>query len=333
MKETYADYQRIISELKSGQIRSIYFSKGADYYLYRGFLSALRRAFDVKYGANAGIVQRWGSDLKTAPDVSTLLAGGGLFSSASMVLLHEIQDAGTTVKTKLADMLSNIPPDTIVMVHYSLDDLRKAKWLDALQRVGGSVPLSRPDIGQLPAIVEEMGNQKALKLDRSAIFRLIELSHGELAIMENEIEKISLFIAEGENIVDQTLVDTVAGSIENAHVFQLVEAISRRDRELALQTLVEIHHQGKEGLPYIVAILYNRLSQLMALQESPEARKTINRESTSGYFLRPLSGFSKNYSLTELQVATRHLADLDLKFRLGSMDLLTSFSTWISKVL
>ena len=70
----------------------------------------------------------------------------------------------------------------------------------------------------------------------------------------------------------------------------------------------------------------------MALRESPEARKTISQGATSWYFLSKLGSVSKNYSLKELQDATRELANLDLKFRLGSMDTLTAFTEWVSKV-
>jgi DNA polymerase III delta subunit len=333
MAARFADYQKIISELHHGQLRPLYWCKGADYYLYRVFVEEMRKSFFAKYGKNADFVQRWGIDLKAASDVSALLGGGGLFSSASLVVLHEIQDAGTSVKTKLSEVLSRIPPDTIVMVHYSSDDFRKAKWLDAMDKAGQTVALSRPDVSELPRIILEMGATQGLELEKAAVFRLMELSSGELAIIENELEKITLYLDTDQKKVDQALVDTVAGSIENAQVFQFIDAVSRRDRKGALQTLVEIHHQGKEGLPYLVALLYNRLTQLMALKESPEARKTINRESTSAYFLRTMSGLANNYTLPELQLATRHLAELDLKFRLGSMDLLTSFSGWISKVL
>lgn len=331
-KPTYSDYQRILGELKAGQLKPFYFCMGADHFLYRQFLSELRAAFTLKHGDQASIVQRWGVDLKEVSHVSSLMGGGGLFSTASLVMLHEIQDSSRSVKPKLAELLSNPPADTIVMAHYSLDESRKAKWIDNLNKAAVSVPLTRPEIRALPPLVEQIASSRGLQLDQQALLRLIELSSGELAIIENELEKISLFLPDGGGQVDQKLVNQVAGSVENAHVFQFIEAISHRDRETALRTLVEIHHQGKEGLPYLVAILYNRLTQLMALRETPEARKSINQASTSGYFLRQLSSVGNNYSLSELQSATRHLAELDLRFRLGSMDLLTSFSTWISKV-
>lgn len=333
VKETYSAFRHIITELDGGNLAPSYFASGSDYYLYQGFVKALKGAFSSKYGANADLVQRWGVELKSVPDVTTLLGGGGLFSSASLVMLHEIQGASTSVKTKLADLFRNLPPDTTVLIHYSAEEGRKAKWLDALQRVGQSVPLRQPAVAQLPGIVAEMARVKGLTMDQAAVLRLIELTSGELAIIHNEIEKIVLFLDEDQKHVSQQVVDTVAGSIENAHVYQFIDAVSRRDRESAMRTLIEIHHQGKEGLPFLVALMYNRLTQLMALQETPEARKSINRESTSAYFLRDLGSVARNYSLPELQMATRHLAELDIAFRLGSVDLLTSFSTWIAKVL
>jgi len=325
-------YSQVLSQLQQGNISGLYFAKGSDYYLYRKFLLEFQSAFDQRFGSNASIIQRWGADLKQATDVSNLLGGGGLFSSASLIILHEIQDAGTGVKTKLAEMLGNLPADTVVLAHYSVSDFRKAKWLEAIQRVAQVVSIASPESSQLPALVGKMAAQRHLQIDEAGIFRLIELSSGELAIIDNELEKITLFLEDTSVSIDRGIVDQVAGAIENAQASQFIDAIFTRDRTLAVQTLVEIAHQGKEGLPYLVSLLYNCLIQLMALQESPEARKTIGQGATSWFFLSKLGSVSKNYSLPELQHATGELAKLDLNFRLGSTDTLSTFTEWVSKV-
>jgi len=325
-------YGQVISKLQAGSISGFYFAMGSDYYLYRKFLTEFQSAFKQRFGENANLVQRWGAELKQATDVSNLLGGGGLFSSASLIMLHEIQDSGTAVKTKLAELLGHLPEDTVVLAHYSVSDFRKAKWLEAIQKVAQVVSMSSPDASQLPALVGKMATQRDLKIDDAGIYRLIELSSGELAIIDNELEKITLYIDDVSVPVGRDIVDQVAGDIENAHASQFIDAIFNRDRRVAIQTLVEIDHQGKEGLPYLVSLLYNCLIQLMALREPPEARRTISQGATSGYFLSKMGPVSKNYTLEELQDATRALANLDLRFRLGSMDTLTAFTEWVSKV-
>ncbi len=325
-------YNQILASLNAGKIAPLYFASGSDQYLYRAFVGALRSSFKKRYGGNANFVQRWGVDLKVAPDVASLLGGGGLFSNASLIMLHEIQDAGTGVKTKLAEQLNDLPPDTVVLVHYPVSDFRKAKWLDDMRNISQLVTLTSPEGSKLPAMIANMAEQHKIKLNEAAIYRLIELSSGELAIIDNELEKLSLYLDEDDHVVSRNLVDRVTGAIENAHVTHFIDAIITRDRALAVQTLVEIDHQGKEGLPYLVAMLYNSLTQLMALRETPEARKSISQGSTSGYFLSKMGAVSKNYDMDELQKATRSLADLDLKFRLGSADTLAVFSEWVSVV-
>ncbi len=325
-------YSQIVSALQNGGAAPLYFAMGSDYYLYRRFITSLQDSFSKQYGTNGNLVQRWGNDLKATSDVTSLLGGGGLFSSANLIMLHEIQDTGNAVKTKLAEMLSNLPPDTHVLVHYSISDFRKAKWLDAMQSAAQVVPMGSPEIVVIPRIVKEMVQERKLQIDEGAIYRLIELSSSELAIIDNELEKISLFLDDTNQAIDRAMVDRVAGAIENAQVSQFIDAIFNRDRVMAIQTLVEIDHQGKEGLPFLVAMLYNCLIQLMALREPPEARKTISQGATSWYFLSKLGAFSKNYTMSELQIATCDLADIDIRFRLGSMNTLTALTEWVSKV-
>ena len=327
-----SSYAKVISELQDGRISGLYFAMGSDYYLYRKFLGKFQAAFKKRFGEHADLVQRWGVDLKADTDVSNLLGGGGLFSSASLIMLHEIQGAAKGVKTKLAEMLSKVPEDTVVLAHYSVSDYRKAKWLTDMQNVAQIVPVSRPEATQLPGLVGRMATQRNLNMDEAGIYRLIELSSGELAIIDNELEKISLYIDDEAETIDRAMVNRVVGAIENAQVSQFIDAVFSRDRRTATQTLVEIDHQGKHGLPYLVVMLYHGLIQLMALREPPEARKMINQGITSWYFLSKLNSVSNNYTMAELQDATRELAMLDLKFRLGSMNTLSAFSEWVSKV-
>jgi len=331
-KNQYLNFQNTLSELERGEPRPVYLARGNDYYLYRQFVTALRKAFIKKYGENAEIIQRWGAELKAAADLSFISGGGGLFSSASLIILNEIQDSGQAVKPSLSEIIGGISGETVVLIHYAVNDFRKAKWLGNLERISYGVALQSPQGEELPAYVTQMSAGYGLELSNRAILHLIELSAGELAIIDNELQKMSLYLGEEKGEVDEKLVDQIAGSVENAQVAQFIEAFSQRNRGLAIRTLVEINSRGKEGLPFIVAMLYNRLIQLMTLHEKIDVRNTMGQGVTSYYFLKDLNAVSRNYSLEELKAATQELAEIDYQFRLGSSDMLTSMSTWVSKV-
>jgi len=323
---------QVLNALARGELRPLYLITGADQFLYRRFVAGLRQGFRKQYGDQAELIQRWGVDLRSAADLTPLLGGGSLFSSASLILIHEVQGAGPSVKTQMASILAKLPAETTVLLQYSVEDRRKAKWIEALRSLATVISLAAPERSALPQFVSHLAAEHQLQLDTAAVLRLIDLANGELAVIDNELEKLSLFLDPPQQLITQALVEQVAGALENARAVQFIEAVSRRDRVLATQTLSEISRQGKEGLPYLVAMLYNRLAQLMALREPIAARKTIGQGVTSYYFLKNLDIFSRNYSLLELQTATTLLADLDLKFRLGSLDMLSVFTVWISQV-
>ena len=315
-----------------GNLETLYVVSGADYYLYQKFVLGLKQGFQQRHGTAGEIIQRWGTDLKVPADLTNLLGGGGLFSSASLILLHEVQGAAVGVKTQLSKILAKIPAETTVLVQYNLGDNRRAKWVNSLRSLGKEISLQAPEADQLPQVVRQMAEEYQLVMDESAVLRLIELGSGELSVIHNELEKFTLYLDDPATRINAELVDHVTGILENAQVDHFIAAVSRRDRELAIRTLTEIYHQGKAGLPYLVALLYNRLAQLMALQEPVEARKTIGQGMTSYYFLKDMGAFAHNYKMTELQQAVDLLADLDLRFRLGSMDMLAAFSAWLSRV-
>lgn len=331
-RNKYQEYLQLLSELENGKIHPIYLASGSDFFLYQEFMKRLKSAFMKKYGQGAEIVQRWGSDLKAVPDVTSIMGGGGLFATASLILLHEIQDSGRAVKPALHEVLGRATGDTVVLAHYSSSDFRKGKWVTNLEAVATVVPLDSPSAGELPAYVKQIASKYELEIDESGILRLIELSSAELAIIDNEVQKLALYLENDRQVVGRDLVDRVAGSVENAQVTQFIDAVSHRNRALAVRTLVEINTRGKEGLPFVVSQLYNRLIQLMTLQEKIEVRKEIGKGITSYYFLKDLQGLARNYSLQELQSATYELAELDYQFRLGTTDMLSAFTGWVSRV-
>lgn len=332
-KNQYQTFQKILADLAKGEIKPVYLAKGDDYYLYRQFSIALRQAYQRKFGETAEIIQRWGADLKAAADLSFINSGGGLFSTASLIILNEIQDGGNSAKTVLHEVLGGVTGDTIILVHYAVSEFRRAKWLDNLASVAYTVPLQSPSASELPGFLEQMAKGYGLNLTDSAIRRLIELSSGELAIMDNELQKLELYLEEQGQEVTPDIIDDMAGSVENAQVTQFIEAFSTRDRTLAVRTLVEVSSRGKEGLPFIVSLLYNRLIQLMTLHEPIDVRKSIGQRTLSYYFLKDLNSVSRNYSMQELQEATKELAEIDYQFRLGSSDMLASMTAWTAKVM
>ena len=330
--DRYYQYQNALNELGETTLHPIYMARGNDYYLYRQFAKSVVSAFKEKYGPDAEIIQRWGAELKAISDLAFISGGGGLFSNASLIILNEIQDAGKSVKPALHEILGRQTGDTIILLHYAVSDFRRAKWLDNLESISHSIPLQSPAAEELPKYIKQMAVNYQIEISGSAIMRLIDRSAGELAIIDNELQKLSLYLGDEKKKVEADLIDDIAGSVENAQVALFVEAISNRDRSLAVRALVEIFNIGKEGLPFIVAMLFNRLIQLMTLHEKIEVRKSIGKGVTSYFFLKDLNKFSKNYSMEELKVATKELAEIDYQFRLGSSDMLTAMSAWVSKV-
>ncbi len=331
MPTAFDTYTATLRQIVAGNLDQTYFLAGPERFMIRNFADRCITAFREKCGEDAVIYHRWGFELRDFDELEILAGGGGLFSSSAMILLHSIQDTPIAFKKGLASFLGNLPPETYMVLDYSVKPARLA-WLDALKKVCTFLQLYAPYPHEIMQISQRLADRRNLKLTRAAMQRLMEITGNDLGLMDGELEKIALNAPSDTGAVDVDTVDRISGAVDTATIENWLEAVAKRDRGQAMRSLQEIMRRGNVALPQLVSYTFSQLNTIRLLLNEQDAR-TTTKTRVSKYWKSRLGHATRNFESEDLDRAMQQLADLDLDFRLGKADMLTSFTLWVARVL
>lgn len=156
---------------------------------------------------------------------------------------------------KALEPLIDQPAETsVLIVEGGKLDLRRRLYAQ-LSRQGVAVEFRAPFENQLPEVIAEMAVERGLQLAPEAVDRLRLYVGPQLADMANELDKLSLYLANGSQKVTAQHVEEVVGASRGASVFDFTDAVGRADRPAAAALLHALLEQGEEP---------NRILPLMA---------------------------------------------------------------------
>ncbi len=332
-KPTYfEDYSAAIKNLKSQGILPLYVVSGSEILLFQKFVEAVRTHFENTHGQAGEIVQRWGVELRNVDDFRALVGGGGLFSTATLLIVHNIENAGPGLKKSLAALVKDLPENTHVILRYE-GDWRKKDWLEKVKKLGRIINVETPFSSELRSIVVRLAAHRELTIQNSAVDHLIQISGGDLSIIDQEIEKISLYLNGAEANISEEHVNRLSGLTEHSRADDFLTAIDHRDRKAAIQALKEISRQGNESLPFLAVAFGNHMTRLRLMKDSSQDAKAYRMPYIRPQLQRRMAKAAGLYTEEELEAALLELARIDRGTRLGTEDILTSFTRWVSKVL
>lgn len=165
------------------------------------------------------------------------------------------------------------PPPGVVLVfdcsRYEFDGDDKAR----IQRVekyysavGATVEFARYAPHAARKLAEELARERSLKIGGVELDALVELLAADVARIAMEIEKLSLY-AGTERKVTEDDIFSLAPSAKASTIFALVNALGRRDRAGALQSLDVLVREG-EYLPLALSFLATQFRLAFAAKEA-----------------------------------------------------------------
>ena len=156
----------------------------------------------------------------------------------------------------------------------------------------------------------------------TALKKLVEASGSDLGTLENEVEKLSLYCGKGSAVPD-SVVDEIASRSRQHGIFELTDALARRDRGAALRHLASLVDSGEEPI-MILAMMARHFRQVLIVKEMMEKgedRKNVAAAAQiNPYFLE---GFMQNARRMDTRTATRiyqKLAATDFRFKSSRTD-------------
>ena len=317
-----AAYQKLKKDLSSGSVGSLYIFHGEEAYLRDHYLDQMKKKL-IPAGMESFNYHLLPGKTLTLQKLSETIDALPMMSQRTLVVVsdYDIFKAPEGERTLMTQLLQDLPEYCCLVFVYDTipykSDARMKKLAGAIKASGQVVQFVRQAQNDL---VDWIGRRfRALDHDIATadaqylIFLCGDLMHGLIS----EIEKIGAFAKNRR--VTRGDIDAVAIPVIDAVVFQMTDALTRRQNDKALSVLNDLLRLQQAPI-MILAVLGKHLRQLYTARIALETRKGSRWvmelwKMRSSYPAEKLMDAARRYDLNWCKMAMRRCAETDLTMK------------------
>ena len=237
------------------------------------------------------------------------------------------KEVSVTQKEFLAALADYLPrlPDTTRLVFVEGKPLpARHPILQLIEREGwGYVKrFDAPKARTLPRWIEKRVRKHGGEIEPRAAAHLAAVVDDDLRLLDQEIVKLVTY-TNAERAIVREDVDFVVPYAQAAIVFDLVDALGRRDGRTAAQTLHRLLDAGEHPLGLLAMIV--RQFRLLIQVNEQKAERATPRDIAQALNLHPfparkLYNQATHFTAAQLETVYRHLLDTDVAIKSGEID-------------
>ena len=262
-------YESIMSELKSGTYRPVYYLMGEEGYftdkitdyIMENALTEMERDFNltVFYGLET-----------TMDNVVTAAKRFPMMAERQVIIVKEAQMIKNT--DALLYYLQAPQPTTVLLFAHKNGSLDKRKKVAAeLERTGVVLDSKKLRDDQLPAFITGYMREKGLTADNKSVLMIRESIGADLARIAGEIDKLAIALPAGSATVTPDLVEEHIGISKEYNNFELQNAIVNKDIYKANKIINYFAQNPKKNpIQMTLALLFSFFSNVMMSYYAPD---------------------------------------------------------------
>ena len=312
----------IIKDLKNRKYKSIYLLHGDEPYFIDQVSDYVEHHLlsDAEKGFNQTVL--YGKDT----DVMTVLGASKrypMMADYQVVLVKEAQEMkwGSDSDDKkainpLLSYLENPLPSTILVFCYKYGKFdKRKKTYKAIEKSGLIFESASLYDSKIPAWVEGYLTGKGYKINQQASLMLAEYLGNDLSKIANELDKLMLNVAAGQEITLKHIHDNI-GISKEYNVFELQAALGKKD-PLKVNQIINYFEANPKANPIVLVLgnLNNFFSKVLVYHyvrdKSPQ---NLAREmGVSPYFIKDYEQAARSYNLGKTVQIISYLREYDVK--------------------
>ncbi|PKV65035.1 DNA polymerase III delta subunit [Polaribacter sp. Hel1_33_96] len=308
------EIRNIVSEIKKGNIKPIYFLMGEEpYYIDKisdfieeNILDEAEKGFNqqVMYGRDSSI-----------EDIVSFAKRYPMMAERQVLIVKEAQDLSRSIE-KLVSYAENPQPTTVLVLNYKYKKLDKRKKLHkAIAKSGLIYESKKLYENQVSDWIRRVLSGKKYQIELKAAQMLVEFLGTDLSKISNELDKLMLILPK-ETIIDDKHIEDNIGISKDFNNFELRKAVGEKNI-VKSNRIINYFAENPKNNPLVmtISLLNSFFTQLLlfhGLQDKSKSSvaKTLG---VNPYFVDEYFLASRNYPMRKVAQVIAFLREADIK--------------------
>lgn len=304
--------KQLIEDLKAQKYAPVYLLTGEENY----YIDLVSDYFENKVIAeefrdfDQTVVYGRETDMKT---VVSLAKRYPMMSPVQLVLVKEAQDIAKDWEL-LADYLEHPQPQTLLVFCYRHKKMdKRTKTYKAISSKGVVYEKNKMRDYEVPDWIARIVMQQGYQITQKGAVLIAESLGNDLGKIVNELSKVYISLPKG-TVINEDVIETNIGISKDYNVFELQNAIGRRDVAQCTRIVNHLAANPKEyPIQMLLPLLYGFFIKVMLFHQEPDKKKAMAVMNVNPYFLKDYETAARNYTLGKLASCIGYLYDADLR--------------------
>ncbi len=261
--------ETIVRDVRAGRVSPLYFLMGEESYYIDRISDFLIESLLTPEERDFNLLTFFGAET----DIDTVInaaKGFPLGAQRLVVIVREAQRLGHL--ERLEFYLKNIQPSTVLIFCYKDGCIdRRLKVAGLIEKNGVLFESKKLYESRLPAFVTDYLKRRRVGIEPDAAAMLAEYVGADLNRLASELDKLCIALTGNDKIVTTTLVERQVGISKDFNIFELQEALSRKDaRKVFLIANYFDANPKANSIQKVLPFLFKYFSNIMLAYYAPE---------------------------------------------------------------
>lgn len=235
-----------------------------------------------------------------------------MMSPVQLVLVKEAQDIRDW--EPLADYLEHPQPQTLLVFCYRHKKMdKRTKVYKAISAKGIVYEKDKMRDYEVPDWIARVVSQQGYQITQKGAVLIAESLGNDLGKIANELSKVYISLPKG-SVINEEVIETNIGISKDYNVFELQNAIGRRDIAQCTRIVNYMAANTKDNpIQMLLPLLYGYFIKVMLFHQEPDKKKAMAVMKVNPYFMKDYETAARNYTLGKLASCIGYLYDTDLR--------------------
>ena len=262
-------YETIMSELKSGTFRPVYYLMGEEGYFTDRITDYIMENALNEFERDFNLTVYYGLD----SDIDTIVTAAKRFpmmAERQVIIVKEAQML-KNIDSLLYYLQASQPTTVLVFAHKNGSIDKRKKVAAELERTGVVLDSKKMREDQLPSFINGYLREKGLVADNKSVLMMRESVGADLSRLAGEIDKLAIALPQGSVNITPELVEEHIGISKEYNNFELQNALVNKDILKANKIIQYFARNPKKNpIQMTLALIFSFFSNVMMCYYAPD---------------------------------------------------------------